>query len=85
MQFQQTGTEPEYNDLVQFLPWGSLSAVNRAEYSSGFLKNPHPTGQKKSPGRMVGGVYLTVQILTELEHPGPTLDPHACSVGIKAQ
>ena len=26
MQSQQTGTEPEYKDLVQFLPWGSLSA-----------------------------------------------------------
>ena len=26
MQSQQTGTEPGYKDLVQFLPWGSLSA-----------------------------------------------------------
>ncbi len=84
MQFQQTGTEPEYNDLVQFLPRGSFSAVSRAEYSSGLLKNPYPTGQKEARGALLAGRRRRLSnhpVLTDLEHPGPTLDPHAFSVG----
>jgi len=50
MQSQQTGTEPEYNDLVRFLPWEVCQLVSKAEHFSGLLRNSYPIGHKEARG-----------------------------------
>ena len=54
-----------------------------AEHFSGLLRNPYPIGQKEARGAR-WAAYVVVDdrmpclpVLTELEHPGLSLDPHA--------